>query len=131
MSIRAQTVLKAIIDEEFPNMSVFAKTCGVTQSLVWRDCEGRQISDKRFLAYMKAISPTARERLVRARVSELLPAGQESLVKVRSSGRLKEDSANFALLSPVSQTALNKLAGAMANDQELHDWVMQFIRKVC
>ncbi len=112
-------------------MSVFAKTCGVTQSLVWRDCEGRQISDKRFLAYMKAISPTARERLVRARVSELLPAGQESLVKVRSSGRLKEDSANFALLSPVSQTALNKLAGAMANDQELHDWVMQFIRKVC
>lgn len=131
MPTHTQALLSALIAEEFPSMSAFAKRCDVNQSLVWRDCQGRQLSDKRFQAYLRVLSPEGRKRLIRARMRDVLTEEFESLVDVRSSPRLKDKHSNLLLLSPDSQTALDKLAGEMVQDSELHDWIMQFVRKVC
>jgi hypothetical protein len=129
--LHAQTVLKQLIEEEFPSMSAFAKQCGVSQSLVWRDCQGRQISDRRFTAYIGVFSPEGRERLLRARLRDILPEELERMVEVDSAPRLKDDLSNLSLLSQESRAALNTLAGEMASDDELHRWVMTFVKKIC
>lgn len=129
MTLHSQTLLKTLIKEEFPSLSAFAKQCGVSQSLVWRDCQDRQISDKRFVAYLKVLSEEGRKSLARARLRDIFSGEFESLVEVRTS--TKDITSNLSLLSPESQAALDKLAGEMAQDSELHDWVMQFVRKIC
>lgn len=131
MAGHTQSLLNALIAEEFPSMLQFAKSAGVTQSLVWRDCQGRQLSDKRFLAYLRVLSPDGRKRLIRARLRDILT---DEFMPLVGSGKLDspgKKSSNLSLLSPDSQAAIEKLAGEMAQDRELHDWVMQFVRKVC
>lgn len=129
--LHSQSLLKTLIKEEFPSLSAFAKQCGISQSLVWRDCQDRQISDKRFVAYLKVLSVEGRKRLARARLRDIFSGEFESLVEVRTSTKAKGKSSNLALLSPDTQAGIDKLAGEMAQDSELHDWVMQFVRKIC
>lgn len=130
MPLHAQAALKTLIKDEFPSLSAFARQCGISQSLVWRDCEDRVMSDTRFGKYLRNLSPEGRERLIRARVRDILPAEFESLVEVEASPLPKKRS-NFVLLSEETRDALELLAGEMARDPELEDWVKGFIRKVC
>lgn len=96
---------------------------------MWRDCQDRQISDKRFVAYLKVLSEEGRKRLARARLRDIFSGEFESLVEVRTSTKEKGRSSNLALLSPESQAAIDKPAGEMAHDSKLHDWVMQFVKE--
>lgn len=131
----AQSVLKQLIRDGFPTMAAFAEQCGVSQSLVWRDCHGRKISDQRFVFYLRALNADDQERLLRARLMDLLPRDFNSWVQVGPPARIEEtpgdSSSGLALLSPKTRTALNRLAQEMAHDPALHDWILQLIHRIC
>lgn len=125
-----QTTLRDLIAEEFSSMAAFAKAAGISQSLVWRDAQGRQISDPRFEKYLRVLSDDGRTRLAKARIRDLLGKNFESLLDVPASPGRKAES-SLSLLSSRSREALEKLAREMASDNDLDDWVRKFVQRVC
>lgn len=133
MPPRAQSVLKSLIQDEFSNMTAFAKQAGVDQSLVWHDCNGRRISDERFGAYLRVLSPLGKERLLRARLRDSIPEEFQRWVRIVPPADRREspEPSNFFLLSQEAQASLNRLAGEMVRDAELRQWMQRFIEKAC
>ncbi len=128
----AQSVLKRLIHENFPSMAAFAEKSGVTQSVVWRDCHGRGISDRRFASYLHALDTDGQEQLLRARLRDLVPTDFTSWVQV-SPPRIAETPlpSTSDLLPRKTRQALDRLADEMGQDPELHDWILQLVRRVC
>lgn len=122
--------LKNLIFKEFKNMTSFAKKAGLSQSAVWRDCNGREIADGRFAAYVSALSPHGARELLLSRVRDMVPPELERSVEVRL-GRREDADPRDAHLPPETDRALRDLAEAMAEDAELRDWAVKLIRKIC
>lgn len=114
-------------------MSAFAKSCGISQSVVWRDCHGRKVSNQRFSTYLSAFSRAGQERLLRARFHDIIPEDLRGWLRIEPPGAVGESPStdDLALLPSPTRDALNRLAREMARDPELEDWVVKFIRKVC
>jgi len=133
MASHVQVALKALIEEEFASMSSFASAASVGQPQVWRDCNGRKVSDERFSAYLSAVSETAKERLIRARLRDLLPAELDAWIRIvpPSERAAETPEADLQQLDRAPREALKKLARAISADPELGDWIVRLVRRIC
>jgi hypothetical protein len=128
MTSSAQTVLKHLIHNDFRSTADFARACGVHQSLVWRDCNSRQMSDERLRAYLSAFQPESALRLLNARLNDLLPSEMRTWITVeQQSGRVKESFDEAPLLSEKGRTAVREIALKMADDPKFESWIIEAV----